>query len=219
MLNELKVNIDKISMYKRRYLCKPNLSQSQYTFLLFQFKSLLNQNLFKMKKLIVLSFVLLTIVSCSKKESTVNPPLPTVPDPATKYYPLDIGNYWVYENVMIDTLGDETIDEFIDSLIVTRDTLINGNSYAVIEGVKKFAQQPNEWQVRHILRDSSGYMVDHTGGILFSANNFTDTLRIRVQLYNDDQDTLFISHYKMEKPEEKVIVKAGTFEVIWKSRL
>lgn len=64
-----------------------------------------------MKKLFILGFILIFFISCND-----NPPIYTVPEPI-KFFPLKVGNYWVYESYSLDERykkisGTESIDSF-----------------------------------------------------------------------------------------------------------
>lgn len=156
-----------------------------------------------MRKYFVLVIVIAFITSCQKddyqEELRIN------------YTPLEIGNYWIYENYIVDSIGNETETSTIDSVVITRDTIINNMKYFVLEGTNyPFIR---ERQIINILKDSLGYLVNSKGRILFAENNFIDTLYKRVEL-SDVNDTIFTCTYKMEKPIYSVTVPAGTFEVL-----
>lgn len=76
---------------------------------------------------------------------------------------LDVGNYWIYDRIDVDMFGDTSISIAEDSVYVSQDTVINGNTYHTVVGW---------WLVSNIpyhLRDSLQYLVDHTGKIWFSS--------------------------------------------------
>jgi hypothetical protein len=131
------------------------------------------------------------------------------------YYPLAIGNYWVYEHYQVLKTGEENklhpIDR--DSIAVSRDTLINGKKYAVLEG--KNSPFTYASSVIDCVRDSAGYLINSHHDILFSSVNFTDTLG---RFYNDDTINKFIysSVWWMDQIEQTLQVPAGTFDCIVK---
>ena len=127
------------------------------------------------------------------------------------YYPLEIGNYWIYSNYKIDTLGNERDMNKKDSVIISRDTIIRGNQYYILEG-SMYLFDGGEWSIIDILRDSSGYLINDKGEVKFSANNFIDTLYTFIQLNNED--TLYTVTYQMEKLNSTVNVPAGNFEAL-----
>jgi len=91
-----------------------------------------------MKKVMLTTLVLsLVILGCSKeKEEAVIVHIPLVNNNVTteKHMPLAVGNYWIYETINIDTLGNETTLTGIDSAYIDRDTIINGNTYYMMYG-------------------------------------------------------------------------------------
>jgi len=156
-----------------------------------------------MKKIILLGIIsILLATSCKKDEEQIANPPNEVDNP--NYLPMDIDNYWVYVNYRIDSLGNETNTNRIDSIIITKDTLIDGKNYFKFDN---YINKSNHFA--RYMRDSSGYIVDSKGNIYLSNSNFTDILRTRIEKVNDD--TLFTSDYKMEHITESITVPAGTF--------
>lgn len=123
---------------------------------------------------------------------------------------MTVGNYWIYENYKIDSVGNESKMEQIDSVFIARDTLINGNSYFIFMGTNY--PLSNKIKQIAILRDSLHYLVNHEGLILFSSENYSDTFVTRIQ--TSLEDTIYISYYKMTNHLIQFSVPAGTFEVI-----
>jgi hypothetical protein len=160
-----------------------------------------------MRNLFYLGLVVLLITSCNKEESNL------IINPVDKanYFPLKVGNYWIYEHYDIDSLGNETYKNKTDSIILIRDTIIKGNQYFVLEGTN-YQFNGGNWGIVDILRDSSGYIVNEKGQIKFSLDNFNDTLTSKIEVINND--TLYIVTFKMEKTINKVVVPAGEFEVL-----
>jgi len=158
-----------------------------------------------MRKLFVLGIAIAILTSCQKEddsgESRIN------------YTPLEIGNYWIYQHYSIDSIGNETETTMIDSVVITKDTIINGNKYFILEGTNK-PLNGGKWVVIDILRDSLGYLINNKGQIQFAENNFSDTLAKRVMVNNHNGDTIYTLTYKMEKPNNSVTIPAGTFDVL-----
>jgi hypothetical protein len=129
-----------------------------------------------MKKL-MLSIVISSAIfyGCSKDEEPVIPPINYQ---TTNYYPLEIGNYWVYNTYSIDTLGNETLINQYDSAYVSRDTVISGNTYYIIEGTgisKTF--------VGGIIRNANNSILKYDAAsqsdkILFSSNSLGSILSV-----------------------------------------
>ena len=159
-----------------------------------------------MRKLITLVIAVALFASCEDNDELDN-----LSDNKINYIPLEIGNYWVYQQVMIDTSGYETVYTSTDSIIITGDTLINNKKYFIHECLTHIGE--SESYSKRLLRDSLGYLVYSNGRIVFSDNNLTDTLYKEIQL-GGLGDTIYTSFYKMENPLISVTVPAGTFEVL-----
>jgi len=122
----------------------------------------------KLKTLIGI-FLLASVVACNKKSNDQNPAEKNV----TNYFPVTTGSYWIYQTYLIDSLNNENLLDGYDSLSITGDTLINGNEFAVFYG--KVIAISSSYQ-SFFYRDSSGYIVDERGRVVFSQNNLSDTL-------------------------------------------
>ena len=157
------------------------------------------------------AFSTLLFSSCNKDEMTTDEgcaPL-AVPD----YMPLTIGSYWVYEDIVVDSLGNETSLNHRDSMWVAFDSVINNETYAAIKGVYSPLSMPTSPDsIIMLLRDSSGYLVDQYGKIEFAAPNLTDTIDSGVNLTGTD--TLFEWHQKMDPIVQSITVPAGTFNAL-----
>jgi hypothetical protein len=154
---------------------------------------------------ILIIIPILLIASCSKdiaipvdqgvSQTTVIPS-------AEDYYPLTVGNYWVYDYYVINTLSGVQQFQYRDSVYIVGDTIINGYTYAhqenkSINGIG--------WAY---LRDSSGYMVMHKGAkILFSCCNFTDTFSI-------SHDGAYTVYTKMIHQDTLIPTPLGNFHSI-----
>ena len=108
-----------------------------------------------------------TLLSCEKGDE----------DPVN-YFPLAVGNYWVYGYFWTNSQSENPTPFAFDSIAISRDTLISGLKYFVIEGCQFFFN--GEWRIIDIVRDSSGYIINHEGVTLFSATNFSDILHNEV---------------------------------------
>lgn len=158
-----------------------------------------------MRKLFCLGLVVTLFASCAKDDPTTS----VAPVDKANYFPLQIGNYWIYEHFEIDSSGNETKRNSTDSVVISGDTVIGGNQYYIMED---YAINGGMWESTDYLRDSSGYIVNREGKIIFSADNFTDTLASIIHI--EGGDTLFVVNYQMEKLTSQVVVPAGTFEVL-----
>lgn len=156
-----------------------------------------------MRNLLIIAALALLAASCEKKEE------PT-PVPQLTYMPLEIGNYWVYENIWVQQDGTDTPDEKLDSIVVARDTLLRGEKYFVLEGLR--IGTTSEWGVISILRDSLSYLVNEKGEILFAENHFGEVLRRHYEIYNND--TLAIMESVMQEIPVSVALPGGNFEAL-----
>jgi len=157
-----------------------------------------------MRNLFALIMAAAFLISCEQETDKVNEII---------YFPLEIGNYWIYQHYDIDSSGNETQKSLMDSILITRDTIINGNQYFVLQGTY-YPYTHNHSEIVFILRDSAGYILNEKGTIMFSENNFTDTLVNYYYIEQYSGDTIYNSIAKMEKVDEPVIVPAGTFSVL-----
>jgi hypothetical protein len=157
-----------------------------------------------MRKLFVLGLAMALLSACQK-----------IPDPEltpeSSYTPMEIGKYWVYGHYQIDPNGQAVAYSMTDSVIITSDTLISGSRYYVFEGTN-YPWNGGQWQVIAMLRDSSGYLVDVHGIIVFAQDNFTEVLASKTEIHNGD--TLYTLTYKMETVHDEVTVPAGNFTVL-----
>ena len=160
-----------------------------------------------MRKLFFFAILLAIFSACQKDDDSNQNDTTLKPD----YFPMAIGNYWVYENVTIDSLG-VTLSDKIDSVIITKDTLIDNETFYIFEQTRTLSNGTILTGHKQFYRDSSGYIIDSSGAIFFSDENFTNTLQI--EEFITGSDTVYITTYKMEYVNEIVSVPAGDFEVL-----
>ena len=146
-------------------------------------------------------FALMT--SCQTED--VNPELRK-----SNYLPLEVGNYWVYQHYRIESVGNEFLLEEVDSVVITKDTIIRNERYLVMEVISTNPM----WNKTEIVRDSAKHLVNHLGHIHFSETNFSAVLYTYYECQNEFNDTLFSISFQMQDPEVEVTVPAGTFEVL-----
>ncbi len=164
-----------------------------------------------MKKVMVFAVAAATfaLISCNKNDEA--PSTPSGPWGAG-YIPAYPGNYWVYEHIRIDTLGNETPQNTYDSIAVTGKAVIGGREYIVFKGTWRSA--PELMDTVMLLRDSAGCYVDPAGEIHFSYSNFTDTLLAFNAVQNPAGDTMYTLWRRMEPEPQWVTVAAGTFQAL-----
>lgn len=160
-----------------------------------------------MKKTFFLGLLVLLFFAC-REEDPINPIIPEI---SSKYFPLTIGSYWVYNTYNVTSAENEVELARVDSVYISRDTIIRGNRYLIFEGTLHPSPYPNPGIIE-MVRDSSGYFVNSNGRILFTEKNFTDILYSDVYLMGED--TIYTSSYKMERETAPKTVPAGTFNVL-----
>jgi hypothetical protein len=132
---------------------------------------------FSNKALLALALVA-AFTSCKKDdEGDPAPAIPPVQNAALAvedFSNLVVGNYWVYERRQVDSLDvDQGSPIRLDSLYVIGDTLLDGETFAMIRlGING---QPGNG-VRYYWRDSADRIVDRNGSTLFSATTFDQVL-------------------------------------------
>jgi hypothetical protein len=128
--------------------------------------------------------------------------------PELDYFPMTVGNYWVYDTYKIDSNGNELLYGENDTTLIEKDTLIAGESYFKIRG-KGFGYGSAE-QV-NFYRDSSGYIVDEKGTKVFSQNYFYDTLG-RELINKSVTDTLFFWYWMTEPTDSVLFLKDNEYD-------
>lgn len=152
-----------------------------------------------MKKPALLVLALIAFSACKKEKTTM---LSTT---STKdYYPMSVGSYWIYERTQIDTNGVETPTlQPNDSVYVSRDTVINGETYAVFVGAMWWSPMQESY-----MRDSAGYILSSSGSVL----DLTNLYGI-LDFQHDSAHMWNVTTY-VEHPSDPITVPAGTFSVL-----
>ena len=146
---------------------------------------------------------LITLISC-KKDKNSDQAKYEAPKPTQNYLPLEIGNYWVYENYMIK-YGQEILSESTDSIVIIGDTIIRGETYFVLGGHFNLI-----FEGRLPIRDSLGYLINSNGNIYFTLNNIGDIYENHISM-NNDVDTIYTKQSYTDSVEEQIEVPAGFF--------
>lgn len=161
-----------------------------------------------MRKFIYLGlvFAIFCIASCKKDETPVVKDLP--PEYVPNYFPLAIGNYWVYENFRIRDNQVELMEE-LDSIIVIGDTLIRSESYFILDTYI----EPTGMSRINILRDSLGYITDPFGRISLTLNRPGEVFYTSIQ-YDGNNDTVIYQESYINPEEVNLELPAGNFLAI-----
>lgn len=151
-----------------------------------------------MKKSILIAFAAVLLFSCSKDDE--NKPI-VYPD----YANLKVGNYWVYQHFFIDTTGADSALDVYDSCYIEKDTVVNGNTYYKM--IRPRIGQPSF--KTYYWRDSLDYIVNKTGEICFSAEDFTSVFDT-IYSYNS-HDTMFTGTSRMVDKDMIITTPAGNY--------
>lgn len=126
------------------------------------------------------------------------------------YLPMSVGNYWIYQHFIVDSLGNERPLNSFDSVVITNDTLINNKLYY------EFGGKQNNIHFHKFLRDSVGYLVTDNGNKIFSPINFKDTLYKQNDSleFNKVNRLIYKFRIKMESVSEIKTTAAGNFNTL-----
>ncbi len=163
-----------------------------------------------MKKFQGLIALILLLSSSCKKDEIIESPDPMTETPL-RYTPMRIGDYWIYENFKVDTLGNDSSLQIMDSVYISNDTVIDGSTYYVLRGTHyPVHQRPGE--ILQILRESNGELINSVGKIIFSSINNRDTLDSHYLI--NHSDTLYFTYNKMASTPTQITVPSGTLDCL-----
>jgi hypothetical protein len=152
-----------------------------------------------MKQLTLLcAMALLSFMACQKENASTTPIINT-----ENYFPMKVGNYWIYVNSEVSSDGVETVLEGQDSVFIEKDTVINSKLY--YKFMTYYSKSKNYYQ-GSLLRDSSQNILNEKGKLVFSAQNFTDT--IEVDRSKNSLEMFKSKYVKLEK-EDNVKSSSG----------
>jgi hypothetical protein len=154
-----------------------------------------------MKHIFVVLFIALLCSSCKKDGASPTQSLGSQ-EKVTDYYPLTIGNYWIYQQYTADTSLVFTPMNRYDSVYVEKDSLYNGNIYKVVRS--------SFWSNVNLIRDSSDYLVSNNGVKLFTIKQDAGILGAKYP-YGPD-DSLFLDTWEMHNTDSVCNVPAGQFQ-------
>lgn len=113
------------------------------------------------------------LFSCQDDEdaSRTEPFDVTFADVPPVFLPLAVGNYWIYEIAKVDTFGNEELLPLNDTISIVGDTILNGETfYVMVDGLLGFGPKYT------FVRDSSGFLLELNGNILYSSSQFDEVL-------------------------------------------
>lgn len=114
----------------------------------------------------------------------------------TDYFPLEVGNYWVYKVYNCDSLEYDCEEYRLDTTTITDTTIIDGNKYYVLNSSYPPVESPL------YLRDSGDYIIDSDGRILFAINNYNTVLYSYEEL-QPDNTVIYKIDYSISNEQEK----------------
>lgn len=129
----------------------------------------------------------------------------------SNYAPMSIGNYWIYDRFNTDIDGN-LVFTGQDSVVIVGDTVINGYTFhqqsSFIVGANSTGTSLAGFGA---YRDSSGYLINSEGSILFSATDTDDSLDFFVQ----ELPGFVVWHISsMNLTPQAVSVEAGNFDCL-----
>jgi hypothetical protein len=157
------------------------------------------------------ALLVINFISCKKdkeKNEEICPIIETTATIYADYSKLKVGNYWIYQRYELDSLGNETVLNVIDSCYVKSDTLINGNTYFVV-----CRPGYNPSNTLFLLRDSLNYIISFGNYINFSSQDFTSIFD-SYYITASASDTVCYVVKKMASGSTIVTVPAGTFTTL-----
>lgn len=135
---------------------------------------------------------------------------------AGAYTQLAVGNYWIYDKYVIDTMGNETALHSIDSIYIEKDTVINGETYfKMIEPAYSITTPYPLGSLKKeiFLKDSLHYLVTTNHHIIFSSMDF-NTILSSYYTYALGSDSAYIITTQMQEVAIPTTTPAGTFNTL-----
>lgn len=161
-----------------------------------------------MKKNVISVAAFIFLISCTRNTKE------NQPKPQDTYFPMNIGNTWVYKQYYIQ---DETIDSLKtelergnDTVTILKDTMCNGKTYKLIHHTSDFL---NHRPYTELLRDSSNYLVNQYGQVFFSPKYLDSDTIYSYNEYYDSKLFYSVKLYMLNNLIE-VVVPAGTFKAV-----
>ena len=148
-----------------------------------------------------LGILLLFLFFTSCKNDDSNPTLPIqTQDAVTDYFPLEVGNYWIYQHYRADSTLVFINQNITDSVYVEKDTVVSGNTYKVLRS--SFLNDV------FLIRDSADCLVLPNGQKIFSLNQSNELL---AKVYYPENDTTYVLVWKMNPTDSVCNVPSGQY--------
>lgn len=158
-----------------------------------------------MKRIILFIFITTIVFSSCNKDETNTDPSPQ--ESVLDYFPINVGNYWVYEISGCDSTWTDCNIIRIDTVKITKDTIISGTKYFKFQGSNPI----NYGSSGSFLRDSLQYIVNNFGDIIMSNTDFESIIG---EQYIVNQDTLYYWYSKMQEEFFEVRVPVGYYKCL-----
>jgi hypothetical protein len=162
-----------------------------------------------MKSFLLISVLTVSAIAISSCDDENNPSPQIPPKDYANYSALKVGNYWIYQHFMLDSLGNSSSLPTIDSCYIEKDTVINTYTYFKLWGPDQITQTLAFGYVR----DSLHYTVNSEGVILLSSEDFSTVFEDRYMIL-PNTDTVCRITAKMDDLNQAITVPAGTFNTI-----
>lgn len=153
-----------------------------------------------------ISLVLLslsTLVACQSEDEEVTP----LPQPAPQnlaiadFSHLAVGNYWVYQRYRVDSADNVMNVLSRDSLFISGDSVVNGETYFVVRRNGFAAIQTSLW------RDSADFLITDDHEVLFCADPLDELIYTELEAGPAGVRL----DYTVYSTPEPITVAAGTF--------
>jgi hypothetical protein len=160
-----------------------------------------------MKNVFLFLAVLIGFSACQKDDKSAE-----INGSNSSYLPMSVGNYWVYEERNLDNSGNAMSGSAFDSLVISKDTLIQGKTFFKFDTFRFDAAlnvRKAELESSAFYADSSKSLISLTGDILFSEDNFKAVEA--KSIFAPEGEILYSISSSMENVSSNVVVPAGTF--------
>ena len=124
-----------------------------------------------------------------------------------EYFPIETGNYWIYESSYTTTDGSVT-NNGRDTIRVTGDTTIYGTQYYRVEGSWLGGRPYNEL-LRYVLGEK---VMNPQGKIWYQGTKFGETLNSYASF--DGRDTAYSERFYMFKPVDPVEIDTVSYVTV-----
>ena len=152
--------------------------------------------------ILILVSVIFILSSCIK-----DPEDPVIQESVLDYYPLSVGNYWVYQRSFCDSTWNHCDSLLTDTSKVVKDTVINNHTYYKVVVFPEIGPKYATY-----LRDSLDYIVTSKGNIILSSTDFETILKENYEIINGD--TIYYYFAKMHQDTAPFETPAGSFNCL-----